>query len=89
MDKAYRRQGIGTRLLQAIALQARAMDVEALVGMCATCATRNVPMRRIFEDAGLTLTREDDDLHARRDLMLHERQVEDRLACQGSSLKPS
>lgn len=63
IDAALRGQGFGARLMALLADFA-ARRGAALVGLC---HVRNLPMRRIFERAGLTLTREDDELHARRD----------------------
>jgi hypothetical protein len=38
---------------------------DAVVGMC---VARNLPMRCIFAGAGMTMTREDDEVHACRQL---------------------
>lgn len=63
VDAAWRGLGLGKALMDAVQVRAseRAGGRTALVG---SCATRNWPMRRIFEGAGLTLQREDDELHA-------------------------
>lgn len=67
IDAPLRGQGFGTRLMALLADFA-ARRGAALVGMC---HVRNLPMRRIFERGGLTLTREDDELHARCDAAPH------------------
>lgn len=66
IDAALRGQGFGARLMATLADFA-ARRGAALVGMC---HVRNLPMRRIFEKAGMSLTREDDELHARGDAAL-------------------
>jgi len=63
VDAAWRGFGLGTALMAG--LQSRASDLTgeraAMVGMC---AARNWPMRHIFEHAGLSLQREDDEMYA-------------------------
>ncbi len=63
VDAAWRGVGLGKALMKAVQLRASdcASERAALVGMC---ATRNWPMRRIFEGAGLTLQREEDEMRA-------------------------
>jgi GNAT superfamily N-acetyltransferase len=63
VDAPWRGLGLGAALMDGVRLRARALasDRVARVGMC---ATRNWPMRRIFEGAGLALRREDDEMHA-------------------------
>jgi GNAT superfamily N-acetyltransferase len=63
VDAAWRGVGLGKALMEAVQSRAseRARERAALVGMC---ATRNWPMRRIFEGAGLTLHREEDEIRA-------------------------
>jgi GNAT superfamily N-acetyltransferase len=61
VDAEWRGHGFGTRLMEAVQVRASADGGAALVG---TCAVRNLPMRRIFEHAGLTLTREEDEMRA-------------------------
>jgi GNAT superfamily N-acetyltransferase len=63
VDAAWRGVGLGKALMEAVQLRAseRASERAALVGMC---ATRNWPMRRIFEGAGLTLRREENEMRA-------------------------
>lgn len=65
VDAAWRGAGLGKALMAALCQRVcdRACDQTALVGQC---ALRNLPMRRLFEGAGLTLRREDDELHAHR-----------------------
>ena len=63
VDIEWRGQGLGKALMQSVQSRAseRASQEVALLGMC---AVRNWPMRRIFERAGLSLRREDDEMHA-------------------------
>lgn len=63
VDAPWRGRGFGGRLMDAVVLRTRAAGGGALVG---TCAARNLPMRRIFERADMSLTREDDEWSARR-----------------------
>jgi GNAT superfamily N-acetyltransferase len=65
VDADWRGAGLGKALMAAVCRRAceRACERTALVGQC---ALRNLPMRRLFEGAGLTLRREDDELHAHR-----------------------
>ena len=65
VDADWRRQGLATRLMAALERFAMAMGAEALVGMC---VVRNLPMRRMFEQVGMDMTREDDEMHAKRRL---------------------
>jgi len=61
VDEAWRGQGFGARLMEAVQVQAQAIGAARVVGIC---AVRNLPMRRIFERAGMALTREEDEMHA-------------------------
>lgn len=63
VDREWRGQGLGKALMQAVqALAAeRASRELTLLGLC---AARNWPMRRIFEGAGFSLRREDDEILA-------------------------
>jgi GNAT superfamily N-acetyltransferase len=61
IDEGTRGQGFGIRLMQAVQIQAQARGIVRVVG---SCAVRNLPMRRVFERAGLTLKREDDEMCA-------------------------
>jgi len=65
VDAAWRGQGWATRLMQAVQVQARAVGARRVLGLC---AVRNLPMRRVFEGAGMQLVREDDELHAHCEL---------------------
>ena len=65
VDAAWRGQGLATRLMQAVQVRARAAGARRVLGMC---AVRNLPMRRVFEGAGMQLVREDDELHAHCEL---------------------
>ncbi len=60
IDVEWRGQGFGALLMRRLEALAAAKGASALVGMC---VARNLPMRRIFEHAGMQLTREDDELH--------------------------
>jgi GNAT superfamily N-acetyltransferase len=57
VDADRRRHGLATRLMAALERFAMATGAEALVGMC---VVRNLPMRRMFEQAGMDMTREDE-----------------------------
>lgn len=46
---------------------AASMGAESVVAMC---VARNLPMRRIFAGAGMAMTREHDEVHARCALQL-------------------
>jgi GNAT superfamily N-acetyltransferase len=63
VDAAHRRRGLGSRLMRAIEAHGRHIGAHTVLGLC---AARNLPMRRIFEHAGMVLTRHDDELEARR-----------------------
>lgn len=65
VDEARRNQGLGSALMAAIDAFALDRGAQALLGMC---LARNLAMRRIFERSGMTLTREDDEMHACRRL---------------------
>ena len=65
VDAVWRGQGLATRLMQAVQGQARAVGARRVLGMC---AVRNLPMRRVFEGAGMHLVREDDEVHAHCEL---------------------
>ena len=61
LDAEWRGHGFGTRLMGALQARAGTRAGVALVGIC---AARNLKMRRIFEHAGMALTREEDEIHA-------------------------
>lgn len=63
VDAEWRGRGLGRRLMEALLTGTAALGGAVLVGQC---AVRNLPMRRIFERAEMTLTRDDDELDARR-----------------------
>ena len=65
VDAERRRLGFGTRLMRAVESFAEDTGADALVGIC---VSRNLPMRRIFERTGMTMSREDDEMHAFRRL---------------------
>ena len=61
IDIGYRGRGLGTSLMRSLQAAASLHGVASVVGVC---AARNRPMRRIFERAGMTLEREDDEIRA-------------------------
>jgi len=61
IDAALRGQGFGRALMAAMGAFAERAGADVLVGMC---VARNLPMRRIFAHAGMTMTRDDDEIHA-------------------------
>lgn len=63
VDAEWRQRGLGARLMDALLARTAALGGAQLLGQC---AVRNLPMRRIFERAEMTLTRDDDELDARR-----------------------
>ena len=65
VDTDLRRRGCCTRLMRKVESFATERGAEALVGFC---VSRNLPMRRIFERTGMTMSREDDEMHAFRRL---------------------
>ncbi len=65
VDAEWRGHGLGRRLMEALLLRTAAEGGARVVGQC---AVRNLPMRRIFERAQMTLTRDDDELDARREV---------------------
>jgi len=64
VDESLRGHGLATRLMTALQLKARGLGAVRVVGQC---AVRNLPMRRVFEHAGMRLTREEDEMHAQCD----------------------
>lgn len=65
IDAAWRGHGHGNALMTAIESFARKTGAQALLGVC---IARNLPMRRVFERAGMTFERCDDEIHASRRL---------------------
>lgn len=63
VDAEWRGQGMGRQLMRAVLARTETTGGGTLVGRC---SARNRPMRRLFEQAQCTLTREDDELAARR-----------------------
>ncbi len=61
VDEPWRGRRLASGLMDAVRTQAQAIGAACVVGMC---AVRNLPMRRVFAGAGMTLTREDDEVHA-------------------------
>jgi len=68
VDEARRNQGLGSSLMAAVDGFAHERGARILLGMC---LARNLAMRRIFERHGMTLTREDDEIHACRRVDAH------------------
>lgn len=66
VDAAWRRHGLGHRLMQALLAQVGAEGGEVVV--LGRCGARNLPMRRVFEEGRLQLHRELDEIEARREL---------------------
>lgn len=75
IDEACRGQGFGHRLMATLRGYAARHGGAALVGIC---HARNLPMRRVFQHAGMSLTREDDELHARGDVAAEPLQLSGR-----------
>ncbi|HET9205004.1 MAG TPA: GNAT family N-acetyltransferase [Burkholderiaceae bacterium] len=61
IDIGYRGRGFGIALMRSLQAAASAQGVASIVGLC---AARNRPMRRIFERAGMALTRDGDEIQA-------------------------
>ena len=61
VDADRRRNGFGSALMTEARRFAESIGAHSVVGMC---VARNLPMRRIFETAGMTMTREEDEVHA-------------------------
>jgi GNAT superfamily N-acetyltransferase len=89
VDAAYRGRGCGRALMNALQAAARER-ASAIVGLC---AVRNLPMRRIFERAGMTLTREDNEFEARLSLGACTPLTDDAVLCgrsgKGSFRRPA
>jgi RimJ/RimL family protein N-acetyltransferase len=65
IDAAWRGRRYGVCLMDAIEAFAGTCGATQLVG---SCLCRNAAMRRLFERAGMALTREGDEMHAARAL---------------------
>ena len=61
VDAERRGRGHGTALMAEARRFAESIGAHSVVGMC---LARNLPMRHIFAEAGMVLTREDDEVHA-------------------------
>lgn len=61
VDENWRGFGLGKWLMAAVQDFARQAGASEVAGMC---LVRNLRMRRVFECAGMTLTREDGEVHA-------------------------
>lgn len=64
VDAEWRGRGFGSRLMDALLARTAGDGGVVVIGHC---AVRNRAMRRIFEGAGMALTREEDEMTARRD----------------------
>jgi RimJ/RimL family protein N-acetyltransferase len=64
IDAAWRGHGLATSLMRA--LTTRVADRADATGatIVGSCAARNLPMRAVFGNAGMTLRREEDEIHA-------------------------
>ncbi|MEO5881988.1 MAG: GNAT family N-acetyltransferase [Caldimonas sp.] len=61
VDAGRRGKGIGSSLMAEARFFAESIGADSVLGMC---LARNAPMRRIFASAGMTMTREDGEVHA-------------------------
>lgn len=61
VDAERRGRGLGTELMAAARRFAESISADSMVAMC---VARNLPMRRIFASAGMTMTRADDEVNA-------------------------
>ncbi|MEO8310008.1 MAG: GNAT family N-acetyltransferase [Caldimonas sp.] len=61
VDANQRGKGIASSLMAEARRFAQSIGAHSVLGMC---LARNLPMRRIFANAGMAMTREDDEVHA-------------------------
>lgn len=61
VDADRRGKGLGSQLMAEARRFAESIGAHSVLGMC---LARNAPMRQIFANAGMTMTREDDEVHA-------------------------
>jgi GNAT superfamily N-acetyltransferase len=61
VDARRRGEGIASALMAQTRRFAESIGAHSVLGMC---LARNAPMRQIFANAGMTMTREDDEVHA-------------------------
>jgi len=61
VDAGRRGKGIASALMAETQRFAESIGAHAVLGMC---LARNAPMRQIFANAGMTMTREEDEVHA-------------------------
>ncbi|HSC63409.1 MAG TPA: GNAT family N-acetyltransferase [Caldimonas sp.] len=61
VDAERRGKGLGTALMAEARRFAESIGAHSVLGMC---LARNAPMRQIFANAGMSMTREDDEVHA-------------------------
>jgi len=62
VDEERRGASLGRMLMDGVVAGAHALGADRVVGMC---SVRNIPMRRIFQTAGMVMSREEDEMHAR------------------------
>jgi RimJ/RimL family protein N-acetyltransferase len=61
VDLERRGKGLASDLMAAMRRFAESIGAESVVAMC---LARNLPMRRILANAGMAMTREEDEVHA-------------------------
>lgn len=61
VDAERRGKGMGSALMAEARRFAESIGAHSVLGMC---LARNAAMRQIFANAGMTMTREDDEVHA-------------------------
>jgi GNAT superfamily N-acetyltransferase len=64
IDAMWRRHGLATALMQALTVRVAERADAAGATIVGSCAARNLPMRAVFGHAGMTLHREEDEIHA-------------------------
>ena len=65
VDAERRREGLGAALMVEARRFAESIGAHSVVGMC---VARNLPMRHLFARSSMSMTREDDEVHARCEL---------------------
>jgi RimJ/RimL family protein N-acetyltransferase len=64
IDAAWRGHGLATSLMHALTARVAVRADAAGATIVGSCAARNLPMRAVFSHAGMTLRREEDEIHA-------------------------
>lgn len=64
VDAAWRGRGLATSLMHALTACVANRADAAGATIVGSCAARNLPMRAVFGHAGMTLRREEDEIHA-------------------------